>query len=618
MSAAGTALETGPRDQLPRLRTLAEEFESCLGDPALATNVLSFAHALEIDELEELPEEAIALIIRSGFHKYFVPATHGGQLKSCEQLLMLTRLLARRDMNVALSLSVQLWMMFMWIGGDAAQCKRVAPAVIRGEVIPCLAYTEADHGADLAANDFTAVPDGDHYLLSGRKWPINRAITSTHVVLMARTHPRDADDGVPEARTQSLFFIDKHQTPAGAIGELPRVPTHGLRGCDISGISFEGVRIPNSDRLGSEGAGLELALRGLLVTRTFCTGLSLGVGDTMLRVVSEFLANRTLYDGPASEIPYVSDSLANCYLSLLMAECASFAAMRGLNLYTAEFSTWGNLAKVGVARLIDHNSSVLPRTLGARFFMRDVEHQGMFQKMLRDGAIVSVFDGSEPVCLDSIALQLPSMAKQWRRPRSDDWRQLYDLRVELPDFDPARVTVFGRGRNAVFASLPALRTRLDALAPSLVCGPQQLTALRGLTAQLEQNIDDLFADVNEARQFRPKTPTSAQSRSAKTTPPQLMRLAERCCELNVKVTCLGIWLFNRDHLDAFFADGRWLEAALKRRHADRFDLGDLTPSTRSHLDNRLNTQREARKLFSILDVSQASRESPDESSHLVS
>jgi hypothetical protein len=389
------------------------------------------------------------------------------------------------------------------------------------------------------------------------------------------------------------------------------VPTYGLRGCDISGIAFSEARIANSARLGAEGEGLELALRGLLVTRTLCTGLSLGVGDTMLRVVSGFLSKRVLYGGPSSEIPYVTESLANAYLSLVIAECESLVAARGLHLYPDEFSTWANLSKVGVSRLIDYSGKVLARILGARFYIRAEGQQGIFQKMLRDGAIVSVFDGSEPVCLDSIALQLSSMAKARRRPRTDDWRLLYDLRAPLPAFDPARVVVFGRGRDATFASLPALRADLEALAPSPRCGDERLATLRTLTARLQRDVDELFERVNDARQAPTGAATTGAavaaqpSGSTKTTSPQLIRLAEECCALHTKVACLGMWLFNRDHLDAFFADGEWLEVALARERGHQFEVGDLTPAATSYLFARLNTQRVDREFFSILPIRQA-------------
>jgi hypothetical protein len=402
-----------------------------------------------------------------------------------------------------------------------------------------------------------------------------------------------------------MFLVDRSQIISGEVTGVPRVPTYGLRGCDISGVAFDNARVDATARLGAEGEGLELALRGLLITRTFCTGLSLGTGDTMLRAVAGFLSDRILYDGPANEIPYVTESLANAYLSLLVAECESLVAMRGLHLYTEQFSIWGNLAKVQVARLVDTNSKVLARTLGARYFLRAAEHVGTFQKMLRDGAVVSVFDGSEPVCLDSLALQLPALAKAHGHDRDEDWRPLYDLRAELPAFEPHRVSVFGRGRDATFASLPALIERLAELAPSDGADEDRLTDLRAQVEDMRQELDTLLARVNEIRRSTAGRPSESTGTSTKSTAPRLIRVAEELSSLHAKVAALGVWLFNRDHLDAFFADGEWLQAALARRQVHQYDVGDLEQATARRLFTRMNTQRADHEFFSVRPVRMA-------------
>lgn len=86
----------------------AEALEEWLGDPDVEVNSLSFARSLELDEREELPADGIGRVRAFGFHRYFVPDWLGGDLRSTEELLMLTRVIARRDMNVAVSESTQI------------------------------------------------------------------------------------------------------------------------------------------------------------------------------------------------------------------------------------------------------------------------------------------------------------------------------------------------------------------------------------------------------------------------------------------------------------------------------------------------------------------------------
>ncbi|MGK5680159.1 acyl-CoA dehydrogenase family protein [Actinoplanes sp. URMC 104] len=571
----------------------AQRMELALGDPNVAANSVSFAAALGADEAERLPVEGLAALRSLGWRPHLVPAAVGGRLRHCEELLMLARVLARRDMAVAVSESTQLWALPVWIAGDDAQKSALADAMVAGEVVPSLAYSEESHGADLGANELTAEADGDDaYLLTGRKWPINHGATSTHVVLLART----GRPGNPLGH--SLFLVDKAQVEPHRLNALPRAATHGLRGCDISGVAFNGARIPAGALLGPRGRGLELALRGLMLTRTFCTGLSLGVADTQLRITTGYLTRRRLYGGVASDIPQVRETLANAYLSLLIAECASITAMRAMHLYPEQASSWSSLVKIGVTRLVDHSGQALAGILGARSYLRAQEHQGVFQKMQRDGAVVTMFDGSEPVCLNSLATQLPSLARAGTGSADDDWTLLYDLRAVLDDFRPERVQAFHRGRNAVLASLPALRHRLDAMRPDAGCDAERLDHLRTLVHELEKRLGALLDEARELTEGMPRIP-------GKNTPTRLLALAGLCSSLHAAVTCLGLWLHNRDHLGPFFAGGAWLEAVLARPPGHRFDLGDLTPAATDVLYDQLTFQHAESRYFSILPLAQA-------------
>lgn len=163
------------------------------------------------------------------------------------------------------------------------------------------------------------------------------------------------------------------------------------------------------------------------------------------------------------------------------------------------------------------------------------------------------------------------------------------------------MSVFGRGRDATFASLPALIDRLAGLAPDAGCDEERLTALRTRAEELRARLDALYARFHDLR----RAPAATSPASAKTTPPRLMRLAEDLCALHAKVAALGIWLHNRDHLDAFFADGAWLEAALAREQVHQYEVGDLDPRTARTLFDRMNSQREKHEFFSLRTMRQA-------------
>lgn len=569
----------------PRQYFEALLLEQALGDPELAGNTLSFANAMRLDELDAFPEAEVSYLLGQGLPEVYVPAHWGGTFTSSETFLALGRVLARRNMSLAVSYSTMLWSMLAWIGGSSSQQERVARWVMKLGMFPCLAYSEANHGADLSANELTAdlTPEGD-YILNGEKWPINRATRCGFLVLLARTH------GGHNLRNHSLFIVNKNELESRHYYHLPRVKTHGLHGCDISGIGFRNCRIPAESRIGAEGHGLELALKGFQVTRTFCSALSLGVGDTALRAVADFASARKLYGNPVSDLPHTRDILANAYLSQLAAEVVSLVAARGLHLFPEQYSSWSSIAKVQVTHLIDHSCQQLSGVLGARYYMREQHAEGIFQKFLRDGAIVSVFDGSTPVCLDSLATLLPSLAKtRQAQPTAADTSALYNLQLELPPLPFERMSLFGRGRDAVVESLPGLLAQLAALPADQHLSSLRLGQLQQLGAQLASNLARLDQNI-----------LAESARRGSANSPAQFALAEHYIALHAGIAALGLWLHNRTRLGRFFAEGGWLQALLIRQGEALFHSGQLPAELCENLFQQLDYQRSQRQMFSLI------------------
>jgi alkylation response protein AidB-like acyl-CoA dehydrogenase len=570
---------------IPGQYAKAVRLEQLLGDPGTAENLLSFSNAILWDEREEFPRPALERLHRVRLHHVYVPKSLGGQFESCESFISFVRVVARRNMSVAVSYSTMVWTMLAWLGGNPVQQRKIAGALLNDGEFPCLAYSEESHGSDLLANETSAHADENgRYELNGEKWPINRATRSQWVVLLARTSAGS------HLRNHSLFIFDKGQLDPHKFEHLPRVKTHGLRGCDISGIRFHDCLLPIDSRIGREGDGLDLALKGFQITRTFCTGLSLGVGDSALRIVAQFVNHRRLYGSRAADLPHARDSLANAYLSLLIAECASIAAARSLHLFPAQSCTSSPIAKVQVARLVDFAMPQLAAILGARSYLRQGHAYGMFQKFLRDGAIIAMFDGSSIVCLDRLASELPKLC----RPRSEDPTEdavtaLFDLRHPLPALAFEGFTILGRGEDVVVQSLPLLRKKVASLSPDKHCNISTLRELNIRVRRLQEAVTQLQVQVQSSLTAREEKGSAAR-----------FGMAERYCALHNAICCLGFWLLNRNHLGSFVARGEWLAAALGRQGETIFRCGTLSPRLTNSLCSEMFEQTDHAQMYSLI------------------
>jgi alkylation response protein AidB-like acyl-CoA dehydrogenase len=545
-------------------RTSAEALERYLGDPFDPRTPLSFARAVELDEREAFPEDALAALDRFGLPACYVPARLGGRLTSMPEFLSQIRVVARRDYTAAVAhVKTYLGAVSVWLSGSAAQQRRLSEVIANRELV-ALALTERDHGADVLANEVEAVEVEGGYLLSGEKWLINNATRATTLCVQART----SSAGGP--RGYSMFLGEKRELDPASYQHLPKIRTHGIRGADISGIRFARCFVARHAVVGAPGAGLETVLRGFQITRTLIAGLSLGAADTALRLTGQFARGRALYGGPIAAIPHVRGQLAGAFADLLACECVATSAARALHGAPAQMSVWSAVVKYVVPVTAEAIVRDLAVVLGARHYLREEHAHGIFQKLMRDNAIASLFDGSTVVNLHAIIQQLGHLARTRARdeapmsvpssvPSSSSPERrarlaiAFDRRRALPDFEPARLELTSRGSDDLLGGLAeaadAIRRGSDALDAEireLLTGYADELVAR--TARLDQRVAARSASYGPARHLAA----------------DWFELARHHCVLAAGAACLQTWLHNRDGGSRFLASGHWLALALYR------------------------------------------------------
>jgi alkylation response protein AidB-like acyl-CoA dehydrogenase len=563
------------RSSYPAQYRGAREFERYLGDPSNPSNVFCFERALELDERDEYPEEACGLLDRWGLPDYYVPAQVGGRLNSYEELMSLMRVVARRDLTVIIAhAKTYLGAVAVWVGGDARQKQRLAGLIKEGVQV-ALALTEKEHGSDLLRGEVKATGGGDGYLLSGEKWLINNATRSAALTVLARTEPKGGPRGF------SLLLVEKEGLGDGSYAHLPRLKTHGIRGADISGIRFKECPLPADALIAAKGDGLEIILKALQVTRTIIPALSLGAGDSALRTTLAFAVSRKLYGGSVFDIPHARGTLVDAFLDQLAGECTALAAVRALHVAPEQASVLSAVAKYFVPTTVENLIGSLSVVLGARSYLRDNPEWGVFQKIVRDNAIASLFDGSTVVNLNATGLQLPQLCERYGSDASASpdelqsrLRLIFDLDARLPLFAPEKLSLTARGRNDVLQGIRLVPSRLRELEGQGDVDAATLAELSELARRVTEEIGTLQRSVKEL---------SADNAAALDKSPEVVELSKQYCFLNAAAACLQIWIYNRDRLDEFFARGEWLVLCLDRLL--KVFASPVAPTPRPHAAN---------------------------------
>ena len=392
-----------PTMESPIYMNTLQAWEGKLGNPEVA-GPLSFAAASQRDEREEFPREPLARLGELGLPALLVPVSRGGQMESLEQMLAASYAVGRRDPTVALAAGLPMWSHLAWMAGTPAQQDRVR-SIVLGNGSLCLAASEAEHGADLLSCGCRAEENGQGYELTGEKWPIGCARTCRAAFVLARMGPARGP------RALSWFLVDEDALRRPACRRLSQIPMLGLRGADLGGLAFDGLELGSDGMLGAPGAGFDLALKLFQLTRPLVAGLSLGPGDTALRLAADFALHRGLYGGLATELPTVRRALVRAWLDFQIAEVLLVSSLRGAHVSPERLSVGSQVAKIVAPMLVRRAIEQAAQVLGARFFFRN-HAQGMFQKVYRDQSIAATLDGSTDVCLQTLAAQLPSLLAQ--------------------------------------------------------------------------------------------------------------------------------------------------------------------------------------------------------------
>ena len=522
----------------------AAALEAHLGDPRHPAAKLSFARSVALDEREAFPQESVDALVSWGYLRQMVPVADGGRLASFEEAIWLQRCVSRRDLTSAIALGQTfLGTVAVWLAGTPLQRARTAAALLQGR-LAALALTEEEHGSDVLASSMTAFREPGGFRVTGRKWLINNATRGTLLTLFARTTPEGGLHGC------SLLLLDKEQVDGAAIHPLAKLPTHGIRGADISGVRIDGALLPEGALIGPEHAGAEVLLHGLQLTRTACAGFSLGAADTALRLALDFARERRLYGQTVLDLPHARAQLAGCFADLLLCDALATVGARAIQAAPEQLSLWSSIVKYFVPVTCERVIRDAAVVLGARHYLRD-HAGGAFQKLLRDAAVVSLFDGSTAVNLDAIGAQLPRLLPARAAAPEERARTLSllcSLGAPLPPLDPSRLALVNAGRDDLTQGLAETVT--------LLRGVQRLPETLLLFAgRLLRALETLSAEV---------TALAAQDRSAMKRSPELFSLAARYASLSAGAAALHLFVRSRGQLDPWFDEGGWLAVCLAR------------------------------------------------------
>ncbi|MBW4094705.1 MAG: acyl-CoA dehydrogenase [Acidobacteria bacterium] len=246
-------------------------------------------HSAEWDETKHFPLDVLRAAGELGMGGIYAAEEHGGSGMSRTDAVLIFEQLAKADPTIAAYISIHnmvVWMIDSF--GNDEQRAAWVPSLASMETLGSYCLTEPGAGSDAAALATKAVRDGDEYVLNGTKSFISGAGASGLYIVMART----ADTGskgitaivVPEGVPGLSFGANEKKMGWNA------QPTRQ--------VMFDDVRVPVSNRLGEEGSGFGIAMKGLNGGRVNMGACSLGGGQAAFEKTVTHLKEREAFGTP--------------------------------------------------------------------------------------------------------------------------------------------------------------------------------------------------------------------------------------------------------------------------------------------------------------------------------
>ncbi len=291
----------------------------------LQRSVLSFCRreiipvAKAIDDEARFPWEVVEKMGRLGYFGIQAPSNLGGAgLDAVSYAIVieaLSSVCASLGLCVAVHNSVVVYPILAF--GSPELQQQLIPPLARGAKIGAFCLTEPNVGSDASAVEATAVRDGDHYVINANKIFVTNGGVADLCLIFARTDPTAGPKGI------SVIAVERG-TPGFHVGDTEELM--GVRANPVSSIRLHDCRVPLTQRVGEEGAGLAIGLAALNVGRIGIAAQACGIAQGALEVSIQYAKQRHQFKVPIARHQAIQLMLADMATDLEAARLLVYRA----------------------------------------------------------------------------------------------------------------------------------------------------------------------------------------------------------------------------------------------------------------------------------------------------
>jgi acyl-CoA dehydrogenase len=208
--------------------------------------------------------------------------------------------------------------------GSEEQKREYLPKIASGAIrLQAFGVTEPEAGTDTTSLRTTArrSPEGDRYVVNGRKIYISRVQHSDYMILLARTTPRDQVKRKSEGL--SVFLFDLAEATGNGLTVNPR---RVMINNETNELVFEDLEIPASALIGEEGKGFRYILDGMNAERVLIAAECIGNGRWFIDRATRRAKEREVFGRPIGQNQGIQFPIAKAHVRVEAADLMRFRA----------------------------------------------------------------------------------------------------------------------------------------------------------------------------------------------------------------------------------------------------------------------------------------------------
>jgi butyryl-CoA dehydrogenase len=350
--------------------------------------------ALHYDEEGIFPHDIVKVLADSDLCGVYIEEKYGGLGGGILEMSLVVEELSRACGGISLSFAgTGLGTFPIILFGNEEQKSKYLPDIASGKKLAAFGLTEANAGSDAAGIQTTAELKGDEYVLNGTKqWITNGGEADIYTVIACTNRAKGA-------RGFSAFIVEKG-TPGFSFGKKEN--KMGIRASCTRELVFEDCKIPKENLLAKEGMGFIVAMKTLDRTRPGVAAQALGIAQGAFDQALKYSRERVQFGQTISAFQAVQHMLADMAIQIEASRCLVYQTCRHIDSGAKDISKESAMAKVMASDTAMKVTTDAVQILGGYGYMKEYP----VEKMMRDAKITQIYEGTNQIQRNVIALEL--------------------------------------------------------------------------------------------------------------------------------------------------------------------------------------------------------------------